>query len=231
MKEKRPNFFKGLANFFTSRIGLLVLGFVLTTVCGAIINGMYTSSTWKRDKQFELLKSELAKHDELLSDLTKMLGTRVYRLQRVVWVTDPDTPPGPETWTLTEEGKTKLNTLWNEYYQAVVDWNISYRTYTIKLRALAGDEVADKFFVGDTSGARRAKSGTLCRYFEQSHEAVSALKKAALTSQINRTKHDEAQREVDDLYNRVDDFVAQLYRTVAEKEHSDNPLKAPQLQR
>lgn len=230
-EKKLANFFKKLANFFTSGIGLLVLGFVLTTVCGAIINGMYTSSTWKRDKQFELLKSELAKHDELLSDLTKMLGTRVYRLQRVVWGTDPDTPPGPETWPLTEEAKTKLNTLWNEYYQTVVEWNVSYRTYTIKLRALTGDEIADKFFVGDTSGARRAKPGTLCRYFEHSHEAVATLKKAALTSQVDRSKHDEAQREVDDLYNRVDDFVAQLYRAVAEKEHSDNPLKSTTLQR
>jgi len=231
MKRSSLIFFKKLANFFTSSIGLLVLGFVLTTVCGAIINGMYTSSTWKRDKQFELLKSELAKHDELLSDLTKMLGTRVYRLQRVVWGTDPDTPPGPETWPLTEEAKTKLNTLWNEYHQTVVEWNVSYRTYTIKLRALTGDEIADKFFVGDTSGARRAKPGTLCRYFEHSHEAVATLKKAALTSQVDRSKHDEAQREVDDLYNRVDDFVAQLYRAVAEKEHSDNPLKSTTLQR
>jgi len=231
MKTKLLNFFKTLPKFFTGRIGLLVLGFVLTTVCGAIINGMYTSSTWKRDKQFELLKSELAKHDELLSDLTKILGTRVYRLQRVVWITDPDTPPGPETWALNEEAKTKLNTLWNDYYQAVIEWNITYRTYTIKLRALVGDEVADNFFVGDTSGARRAKSRTLCRYFEHSHEAVAALKKAALTSQVDRGKHDEAQREVDDLYNRVDDFVAQLYRAVAKKEGSDNPLKPTQLQR
>jgi len=231
MKTKPLIFFKKLGNFFTSRIGLLVLGFVLTTVCGAIINGMYTSSTWKRDKQFELLKSELAKHDELLSDLTKILGTRVYRLQRVVWATDPDTPPGPETWPLTEEAKTKLNTLWNEYYQAVIEWNVTYRTYTIKLRALVGDEVADKFFIGDTSGARKAKSGTLCRYFEHSHESVAALKKAALTAQVDRNKHDEAQRELDDLYNRVDDFVAQLYRAVAKKERSHNPLEPAQLQR
>jgi hypothetical protein len=102
---------------------------------------------------------------------------------------------------------------------------VSYRNYAIKLRVLAGNEVADMFFVGDPSGARRAKSGTVCRYFEQSHETVATLKKAALTSQVDRAKHDVAQREVDDLYNRVDDFVAQLYRALAEKEQSDDPLK------
>jgi len=226
MNKNIADFLEKVSKFLTTRIGLLLLGFILTTVCGTIINERYTNSSRERDKQFELLKSELAKHDELLSDLTKILGARTFRLQRVVWGTDPDPPPGPEMWQLTEEAKTKLSVRWEEYYQTVVDWNLSYRNYAIKLRVLAGNEVADKFFVGDPTGARRAKSGTLCSYFEHYHEVVAALKKAALTSQVDRKMHDVAQRGVDDLYNRVDDFVAQLYRALANKEQSNEPLKS-----
>lgn len=149
----------------------------------------------------------------------------------MVWVTDPEAAPGPDTWQLTEKAKTKLNARWDEYYQTVVDWNLSYRNYAIKLRVLAGDGVADRFFVGDPSGARKAQSETLCSYFEHAHDTVAALKKAALTVQVDRTKHDMAQREVDDLYNRVDDFVAKLYRVLAEKERSDEPLKPAQSRR
>jgi hypothetical protein len=73
MNSGLANFFNKLGKFFTTRIGLVVLGFILTTVCGTIINERYTRSGRERDKQFELLKSELAKHDELLSELTKIL--------------------------------------------------------------------------------------------------------------------------------------------------------------
>src|SRR5215471_8048349 len=103
MSQHLVNLATQFGKFLKSKIGLLVLGFVLTTVCGAIINGMYANSTWKRDKRFELLKAELQKHDELLSDLTKILGTRTFRLQRVLWATDPEASPAPDTWQLNDE--------------------------------------------------------------------------------------------------------------------------------
>ena len=160
MSRPFANFATKVDEFLKGPVGLLVLGFVLTTVCGAIINGMYANSTWKRDKRFELLKAELQKHDDLLSDLTKILGTRTFRLQRVVWVTDPDPSPAPDTWQLNDEAKSRLNGRWDEYYESVVDWNVDYRNYAIKLRLLAGNEIADKFFVGDPSGTRKSKPGT-----------------------------------------------------------------------
>ena len=226
MSRPLANFATKVDEFLKGPIGLLVLGFVLTTVCGAIINGMYANSTWKRDKRFELLKAELQKHDDLLSDLTKILGTRTFRLQRVVWVTDPDPSPAPDTWQLNDEAKSRLNGRWDEYYESVVDWNVDYRNYAIKLRLLAGNEIADKFFVGDPSGTRKSKPGTLCWQFEKCHDVVSRLRKNALTSQLDRKEHDAAQHDIDDLYNKVDKFVAQLYQRLGEKERSDDPFKA-----
>jgi hypothetical protein len=216
---------KVIGSFFKTKIGLLVLGFILTTFCGTIINGFYADSTWKRDKRFELLQGELKDHRDLLSDLSKMVGNRTFRLQRVVWVTDSDASPAPETWQMTDEGKARLNTRWNEYYECVADWNVNYRNYAIKLRIFAGDDIADRFFVGEPNGTRKSKSGTLCWYFEQCHEKVSELKKAALTSRIDRKNHDVVQREVDELYTKVDDFMTQLYRTLGEKEHSEDPFE------
>ena len=225
MSRPFANFATKVDEFLKGPVGLLVLGFVLTTVCGAIINGMYANSTWKRDKRFELLKAELQKHDDLLSDLTKILGTRTFRLQRVVWVTDPDPSPAPDTWQLNDEAKSRLNGRWDEYYESVVDWNVDYRNYAIKLRLLAGNEIADKFFVGDPSGTRKSKPGTLCWQFEKCHDVVSRLRKNALTSQLDRKEHDAAQHDIDDLYNKVDKFVAQLYQRLGEKERSDDPFK------
>jgi hypothetical protein len=231
MKKHIAGFFAKLPRFLTTRIGLLLLGFVLTTLCGAIINGMYTNSTWKRDKRFELLKMEFGKHDDLLSDLTKIVGIRTFRLQRVVWYTDAEASPVPDTWQLKDDAKKRLTDRWDEYYQSVVDWNVGYRTYAIKLRILAGDAIADEFFVGEPGSVRKSKRGTLCWHFEQCHEVVSTLKKNAMNSQVDRTQHDLAQRDVDDLYNKVDEFVFHLYRALGEKEHSSDPIESRLSQR
>jgi hypothetical protein len=98
---------KKIADFFTSGLGLLILGFVLTTVCGGLVNWMYARSSWQRDKQFELLKVDLAKHDELLTDFTKVIGARVFRLQRVVWHMDPPVTPAPEAWDIKKDDDQK----------------------------------------------------------------------------------------------------------------------------
>ncbi len=216
---------KNIANFFKSNVGLLVLGFILTTICGGFINEMHTRSTWKRDKRFELLGRELTKHEELLSDLTKVVGARTFRLQRVVFAMDSPDSPAPETWQLNDEAKNKLNARWDEYYQTVIDWNLNYRSYATKIRVLAGEDVANEFFSAAATGARRAGSQTVCGGFEQTHDVVVELKKTALTAQIDRAKHDQAQREVDDLYDRVDRFVTRLYRALGDKEQSDDPFK------
>ena len=127
-KELTAFITKKLPVFFTTNIGILVLGFILTTVCGGIINALHTQATWKRDKGFELFKSQLTKHDELLTDLSKTTGARVYRVQRVLWNFDQPTSETPaETWCLDARAKAEIETRWTEYDKAVVDWNLTYR--------------------------------------------------------------------------------------------------------
>jgi hypothetical protein len=221
---------KKLIDFFTSGLGLLILGFVLTTVCGGLVNWMYARSTWKRDKEFELLKVDLAKHDELLTEFTKVIGARVFRLQRVVWLLDPPpgTPASETTWELKKDDDQKdddqkLKKRWEKYYTTVADWNVNYRTYAIKIRVLAGEKMADDFIVRDVvSGARKAKAGTLCGVIEETHKTVADLKNQAfLTWRVDRAEHEKAQLQVDHLYDAVDDFVKHLYESLRANARSD----------
>ena len=213
--------------FVTSKIGLLFLGFVLTTFCGGIINEWHGWTTWKRDKKFELLTRKLGKHEELLSSLSTVVGARVYRMQRVLWALEAPSPRPPgDAWQLDEAVKKRINDRWDEYYLTVIDWNLNYRNYTTRIRFFAGSEVADKFFVGDVNGARKAKSGTVCGSFERAHDLVKELKDMTLNSAgVDRTKqYDLAQGAVDHLYNTVDAFVAELYSALDKNANSDNPL-------
>jgi hypothetical protein len=225
---------KKLAEFFSSGLGLLILGFILTTVCGGLINITHSYLTWKRDKQFELLKGEIGKHDELLSELTKVIGERVFRLQRVVWIMDPPAgptaeAPAPETWRLSEADQKEFKIRWDDYYKTVTTWNVNYRTYAIKIRLLAGQDMARRFIDRDkTSGARVARAGTLCGVVEETHRTIVGLRSKVLQNlDISRVEHEKAQLQVDNLYNEVDDFVTRLYERLREREHSDDPVSAP----
>lgn len=222
---------KKLVDFFTSGLGLLIFGFFLTTVCGTFINWRYSTATWKREKNFELFKGQLVKHDELLSDFTRVIGSRVFYLQRVVWLMDPTETPAPETWELKkdddqEDDDRKIKKRWDKYSETVAEWNVNYRTYAIKIRVLAGPEMAKKFIERDLiRGARKAKEGTLCGVIEKTHTTVAELKTKALSTwRVDRAEHEEAQRQVDRLYDEVDVFVGQLYDALREKARSDDPL-------
>jgi len=220
---------KKLAEFFNSGLGLLVLGFVFTTVCGAAINELHTRSTWKRDKQFELLTRKLKEHEDLLASLSTVVGARVYRLQRVLWALEAPSPKRPEEmWQVDEEAKKRINERWKEYYdETVIPWNLNYRNYTTRIRFFAGSELADKFFLADVTGARRAKPVTVTGSFEQSHDLVKELRDMVLNSpNVDRTKqYDLANRSIDHLYNTVDAFVADLYLALDKHARSDNPVE------
>lgn len=218
-----------ITRFFSSKAGILLLGFILTTGCGAFINWLHTRSTWHREKRFELLTRKLVKHEELLSSLSKVVGERVFRLQRVLWALEAPSPSLPgAVWQADDAAKKRINDCWNEYYLTVIEWNLKYRDYATRIRFLAGPEVADNFFVGAVTGARLAKTGTVAGSFEQAHERVKALRDITLGSAaVDRTDlYDQAKRSVDHLYDKVDSFVAELYSTLDEHARSDNPLEA-----
>jgi hypothetical protein len=222
--ESLPGPLKKLNAFFGSPIGLMIGGFCLTTLCGAIISARFADSSWRKDKRYELFKAHLAKHEALLSDVTTIVGARTYRMQRVVWATDAEAGAAPETWQLDAEKKNNLQSFWDDYYKTVIDWNLNYRNYAARIRLLAGNEVAEQFFAPGQSGARLSKSDTVCGTFEDAHKLVSELRKAARNGPIDRQKHDEAQRKVDELYDKVDAFVLKLYTVLGDKEKSEDPL-------
>jgi hypothetical protein len=115
---------------------------------------------------------------------------------------------------------------WDIYYDTVANWNVNYRTYAIKIRVLAGRQMAEQFIVRDVvRGARKAKSGTLCGVIEETHKTVADLKNKTLSTwQVNRAEHENAQLQVDHLYDAVDDFVKHLYEALRTNARSDDLL-------
>jgi hypothetical protein len=114
---------------FGDRVWLLVIGFTLTGIVGAVLNWLIQSAIWKRQKKHDLLEKKLHEGQEVFEKISDLLSRRSFGLQRVIWsMGDSD-----------KEAKEKV---WGEYYEHVKSWNNSLMTMRFRVEALAGPELA-----------------------------------------------------------------------------------------
>ena len=75
-----------MMEFLNSKFGLLLSGFVLTTIAGGILNYLFQSAAWKRQQKYQLLANAIVEGRDLFDELTDLMNRRVFGLQRVYWV-------------------------------------------------------------------------------------------------------------------------------------------------
>src|SRR5262245_1830257 len=118
--------------FFNSALGLLLMGFVLTTVTGALLSARIQKVSWKRQMRLDLFKRRYDEGAQFLDALTTLIGKRFFALQRFLWaITDRD------NYDLAETAKT--------YFKIVEEWNVNLRSNRNKIRLLIGQEQANAF--------------------------------------------------------------------------------------
>jgi hypothetical protein len=209
--------------FFNSSLGLLLIGFLLTTVFGTLINNFYSKATWEREKKFELLKRSLDRNEKLLEDLSVTMGTRAIRLMRVFWAVE--TPP--TAFKTPEERKQVIAQRWEEYSKAVLDWNEHLRVYISKIIYLAGEETARLFYISEEGSTEKERAGTVYNQFQRAHYAVKELKDMPYEPNAEKWQksHDLAENSIQQLYKKIDVFLVNLYRALDFHARNDTPIQ------
>jgi hypothetical protein len=212
-----------MKNFFNSGLGLLLIGFLLTTVCGTIINNFYNRSTWEREKKFELLKRSLDRNEKLLEDISVTMGTRAIRLMRVFWALE--TPQS--AFRTAEERKQIIGQRWEEYNKSVIDWNEHLRVYIFKINYLAGQETAQLFYISEEGSTKEERAETVYSYFQQAHYAVKELKDIPFEPNSEKwiKSHKIAEKFIKQLYKKIDVFLSNLNSALDARARSDSPIK------
>jgi hypothetical protein len=212
-----------MKNFFNSGLGLLLIGFLLTTVCGTIINNFYNRATWERDKKFELLKRTLDRNEKLLEDISVTMGTRAMRLMRVFWAIE--TPQS--AFKTPEERKQIIAQRWEEYGKSVIDWNEHLRVYITKITILAGPEMARSFYISEEGSTKEDRAETVYNYFQRAHYAVKELKDMPFEPNSEKWKkaHKTAEQSIQQLYKKIDVFLFNLYSGLDARARSDSPIQ------
>jgi hypothetical protein len=144
--------------FLNSKLGLLVVGFILTSIVGVLLTAIIQNSTWKRQIRLELHRKRYEEGSTFLDSLSRSIGERYFMLQRWFW--------------LLEQGhKNAAETAEAKYFETVSEWNCSYWTKRNKIRLLVGEGYADRFL--DYADDSRPEAPQSLHYiFVQTHSAV-----------------------------------------------------------
>lgn len=192
--------------FLNSKFGLLIVGFILTTILGAFLSALVQHSSWRRQTRLELFRRRYDEGTAFLNELAKLIGKRFFLLQDYLWA-------------ISKTNADKIVNSEQPYFESVREWNTSLRLYRAKLRLLVGEEMALEFL--DYGDDRRLEHPRSLHYlFIRAHQAVIDAK---------RVKHgvDRAQRMVDELNWGYTRFIDRLTNEFLRRADSLELLEVP----
>ena len=204
-----------------TKLGLLVIGFVLTTTAGGLISSWLQRESWHRQTRVDLFRERYAEGAQFLDDLSKQMGTRWFQMQRYLWAIE-------------DANNDKLGEIEADYFKTVAEWNATFWMNRNKVRLLVGEPQAKQFLdyesVGDTRAIqfldyeddRRPTNPCSIHYrFKEAHAYVLAAKQGG-------TAPERAQAKVDSLNLACTDFLEALTTDYLKRTASLQLLKLPE---
>jgi len=197
-------FLKILKIIDSSKIVLIVLGFLLTTVIGERLVNTYQEESWKRDVKYEFLRQEIEETRKVLDDVIFQIENRRHMLQKVYWA-------------LEIGDKKEINECWNNYTKTIDDWNINNVIYKNKIRRLIGEELANEFLDNEKNLDNRNNVHTL---FVLTHNDLRKWKESFLENE-SKDKLREFEKNTHDNLRELaifsDDFINKAYLLFIQK--------------
>jgi hypothetical protein len=141
----------------------LLVGFLLTTVCGGLIGAWFQRVAWGRQARLELFKQAYVDGNELFAHVTNLVDRRYFRLYR--WFMSIRDHDDAERIRLREAS----------YFEAVSEWNETLRVTHNRVRMHFGERQALAFL--DYADDFRPEDPTSLHYrFVRSTRLVAAAK-------------------------------------------------------
>ncbi len=133
---------KKISNFLNSNAGLMILGFLVTTVGGTILNTVIQGQSSYNERSFEMFKIRIEAAKKLHEEVTELVTKRSFYLSQVLQrVADEDEYPDPE----------EIKKYWFDEYSDIKNkWNEKLIQFHGKMRILMSNTLSDLLlFDGD----------------------------------------------------------------------------------
>ena len=201
------NILTAILQALQSPLGLLLLGFCLTTVLGGLLTTRLQRALWERQTRLEVFRRRYEEGTVFLDQLSSLIDRRLFGLQRLLWVI--------------EEGveADQLETKEREYFQTVIEWNGTLRSNRNKIRLLIGESQASDFLDYRDDG-RQEHPRSLHYQFVKAHNAVISANSGGMSTE-------QAQREVNSLNWTCSSFLEDLTTVFAQRATSLTLLDIP----
>jgi hypothetical protein len=207
-----------LWSFLNSNLGLLLLGFCITTIAGGLFADWIQRRTWQRQlaleqarqdfewersKRFELLRAKLKEGEESLEEISDLINVRFFRLQRLFDVL--------HSGNVSEREKA-----WGEYAPTVEKWNTKLVIYQNKLERLVSGDVAKQFNNYETDNPELKEPTSLHGHFYVAHKNVRGILEClrrtgcAVTPQMTESSA-KSLRQLDLLSDAFVDRISQMF--------------------
>jgi hypothetical protein len=200
-----------LWSFLNSGLGLLLLGFGITTIAGGLFADWIQRRTWERQialeqarqdyewersMRFELLRAKLKEGQESLEEISDLINLRFFRLQRVF--------DALVSGNITASEKT-----WSEYAPTVEKWNTKLIIYQNKLERLVSRDIATQFNNYETDSPDLKEPVSLHGHFYLMHKRVRAILECMKRSgcAVTQEMREEAAKSLGQLDLATDAFV------------------------
>jgi hypothetical protein len=197
---------KAIWTLSNSKLGLLLIGFALTTVVGAIftdwiqrrswqyqteLEHMRQDFEWKRSKKFELLQQRLDEGQESIEEISDLINLRFFRLQKVY-----ESALARNFEAARKNGE--------EYMETVESWNVKLIINQNKLGRLVTDDAARKFNNYETDNSELSNPSSLHGHFFLAHKSVQEIFQCAQNNLCSATA--EMKRATDERLRSLDYF-------------------------
>lgn len=134
--------------------GLLILGFVVTTGGGALLNWRIQSRTSQNERNFQMYKTRLEEAKALEKAVLEQAATREFYLEQIL------SQLADESTTLEQIGK-----YWHDNYHEVKDtWNKNLDYWHAQMQVLFCEELADQLVLEDEN--RLSINERVDKYFD-----------------------------------------------------------------
>jgi hypothetical protein len=192
--------------FFNSQLGLLIIGFIFTSVLGALVAKWLQERSWHRQTRVDLFRKRYDEGVELLDRLSTLIGQRSFALQRLLW-------------GFPEADDATIQRLKTETSRIVFRWNADRWRNRNKIRLLVGSKQANAFL--DYHDNFFPETPTSIHYtFVKAHNyVIQAVKK-----QISIAA---AQEQIDELNIRCSNFLESLTTDFAIRANALELLQEP----
>jgi hypothetical protein len=114
-------------------LGLLLTGFVLTTVFGTLLGYLYQQRSWEHDHRAKQYDAQVASASQAFDEISKLLDHRLFRAKTLMWA-----------YMGEEEGE-EIQLRRREYREVVDEWNGTLNRNLALLERYFGKEIQEEF--------------------------------------------------------------------------------------